>query len=71
MMLQRVLRADGEQARDLDSDPLGSNLAIFQPGDSDLVTSPSLSSAVKQSQAFPSSYSGAGKRSRTKPCDKP
>lgn len=59
MMLQRVLRADGEQARDLDSDPLGSNLAIFQLSDSDLVTSPSLSSAVKQSQAFLSCYSGA------------
>lgn len=41
MMLQWVLYADGEQAHDLDSDPRGSNLAIFQLGDSDLVTSPS------------------------------
>lgn len=62
MMLQRVLCADGEQTRDLDSDPFGSNLAIFQLGDSDLVTSPSLSSAVKQSQAFLSCYSGAGEK---------
>lgn len=62
MMLQWVLYADGEQAHDLDSDPLGSNLAIFQLGDSDLVTSPSLSSAVKQSQAFSSCYSGAGEK---------
>lgn len=40
VMLQWVLRADGEQVHDIDSDPLGSNLAIFQLGDSDLVTSP-------------------------------
>lgn len=54
-MLQWVLRADREQVHDLDSDPLRSNLAIFQLGDSDLATSPaSLSSAVKQNQAFPS-----------------
>lgn len=43
MMLRWVLHAGGEHVRDLVSDPLGSNLAIFLLGDSDPLTCPSLS----------------------------